>query len=219
VNVVTISATYGAAGSVIGPAVARQLGVEFFDRAIPTAVAQELGIAFDHAASHDDQVPSRIWRWLAAAAPLAAEHMFGSPPPREAMLTDERFLVCTEQAIHRCVAGEGGVILGRAAAIVLRGNPQALHVRLDGDAERRIPQAMRILGISAAEARAGLERNDAARAAYVRHFYRADAADAEHYHLVLDSTRIPVDQCIDIIVAAAKAPLPAAEPSAAPAAS
>lgn len=204
-NVVTISAAYGAAGSVVGPAVAERLGVPFFDRAIPSAVADELGIAFDHAASRDEQVPGRIWRWLAAAAPLSAEWMVGGPPPPDALLTDDRFLACTQQAIRRCIADAGGVILGRAGAIVLGGHPGAVHVRLDGDVERRVRQAMTIRGVSEPEARAELARNDAARAAYVRHFYRADAADPEHYHLVLDSTRIPLARCVDLIVAAASA--------------
>jgi hypothetical protein len=39
----------------------------------------------------------------------------------------------------------------------------------------------------------------------VRHFYRTDPASPEHYHLVLDSTRIPHDDCIEIIIAAAAA--------------
>ena len=55
------------------------------------------------------------------------------------------------------------------------------------------------------EARDALERNDRARVAYVRHFYGADPARAEHYHLVLDSTRVPLDTCTEIIVAAAEA--------------
>ena len=40
---VTISASYGAGGSRIGPALAQRLGVEFLDRAIPTRVADRLG--------------------------------------------------------------------------------------------------------------------------------------------------------------------------------
>jgi len=62
-----------------------------------------------------------------------------------------------------------------------------------------------VLGVPEHEAREALERNDKARVAYVRHFYGADPASAEHYHLVLDSTRIPLDTCIEIIVSTAKA--------------
>ncbi|HEY0540394.1 MAG TPA: cytidylate kinase family protein, partial [Actinoallomurus sp.] len=37
-GVVTVSATFGAGGSVIGPAVAERLGKPFVDRAIPYTV-------------------------------------------------------------------------------------------------------------------------------------------------------------------------------------
>ena len=43
-HVVTISATYGAGGALVGPEVADRLGVPFVDRAVPVAVANDLGI-------------------------------------------------------------------------------------------------------------------------------------------------------------------------------
>jgi cytidylate kinase len=60
-------------------------------------------------------------------------------------------------------------------------------------------------GRSEAEVRRALRSNDAARAAYVRNFYRADPADARHYHLVLDTTAIPWNAAAELIVAAARA--------------
>src|SRR4051794_41533856 len=136
-HVVTISATYGAGGSVVGPAVAERLGVRSVDRAIPTRVADDLGISVEHAPTRDEQVRGWLTRWLAAAAPVSTEWMIGSDPPYVALLPDERILACTQQAIRRCTHDTGGVILGRAGAIVLRDHPTALHVRLDGDPERR----------------------------------------------------------------------------------
>jgi cytidylate kinase len=201
-HVVTISATYGAAGSVVGPAVAERLGVPFLDRAIPTAVANDLGISLEEAMSRDEQVPGWLTRLLAATAPLSTEWMIGTGPPPTALLPDERILTCTKNAIRRCISGRGGVILGRAGAIVLRDHPGALHVRLDGDPERRVRQAMSLLGTTEAEARAAMSRNDNARTAYVRRFYHADPASPDHYHLVLDSTRIPPPLCTEIIVTA-----------------
>lgn len=203
-HVVTISATFGAGGSVVGPAVAERLGVPFLDRAIPSSVADDLGIPLEEAVGRDEQVQGRLARFLAAAAPASAEWMIGEGPPRGTLLRDEHLLACTQEAIRRNVT-DGGVVLGRAGAIVLRDHPTALHVRLDGDRERRVGQAMEILGITEHEARESMARNDSARAAYVRQFYRADAAAPEHYHLVLDSTRIPRDTVVDLIVSAATA--------------
>lgn len=205
-HVITISATYGAAGSVVGPAVAERLGVPFHDRAIPTAVAGDLGITLEHALSRDEHAPGWLSRVLAATAPMSAEWMIGPQPPNAGPLPDDRVLACTQDAIRRCIAANGGVILGRAGAMVLRSHPTALHVRLDGDPERRVRQAATLLGISEEQARDALGRNDHARAAYVRHFYRTDPARPEHYHLVLDSTRISPELCTDLIVAAAASP-------------
>jgi len=203
-HVVTISATYGAGGAIVGPAVAERLGVPFVDRAIPVEVANDLGIPVDDAVSRDEKVKGWLGRMLAATAPLSAEWMVGPEHVRTALLSDVAVLRCTEGVIRK-VCGGGGVVLGRAAAIVLREHPGALHVRLDGDPERRVRQAMRMLGVDEHEARDALVRNDKARVAYVRHFYGADPASPEHYDLVLDSTRVPLDTCTEIILTAVKA--------------
>jgi hypothetical protein len=58
--------------------------------------------------------------------------------------------------------------------------------------------------VDRATAERHLEQTDRARQAYVHHFYRCDARDPVHYHLVIDSTAIPLDACVDLIVLAAQ---------------
>jgi cytidylate kinase len=50
-----------------------------------------------------------------------------------------------------------------------------------------------------------MEANDRTREAYVQHFYRCDPAAARHYHLVMDSTALPVETVVDLVVTAARA--------------
>lgn len=89
--------------------------------------------------------------------------------------------------------------------MVLAEHPGALHVRLDAPVKRRIRQTATLGEVSEREARRIIEDNDRARMAYWRHFYRTDPADACQYHLVVDSTTIPVPTCVDLIVTAAEA--------------
>jgi cytidylate kinase len=118
---------------------------------------------------------------------------------------DEHLRGHGEAGIHRLLATEGGgVILGRGAAVVL-GRNHGFHVRLDGPADRRIVQGAAIEGISEDQARQRLRTADKARTAYVRRLYRCDPADASHYHLVIDSTAMPLDTVIELIVTAARA--------------
>ncbi|WP_084960680.1 AAA family ATPase [Thermoactinospora rubra] len=206
-RVVTISATYGTAGSVIGPAVAERLGVPFVDRAIPSAVAEELGCTLEEALAHDDRAEHGLGRLLAGAMRLPTVTFGGVDMyvPGAMPLAPEEFVTRTERMIKETAQSQGGVFLGRAGAVVLAEHPGALHVRLDAPLKRRVLQTATFFEIPEREARKLIEDNDRARTAYVRHFYRTDPADPHLYHLVLDSTTIPMPTCVEMVVMAADA--------------
>lgn len=219
-QVVTISAAFGAGGPVIGPAVAGRLGLPFVDRAIPELVAGEIGCTLEEALAHDDRAESGIGRILAGAArlPTVALGMDVYFPEHVVPLPEE-FVEHTESVINRTAERGGGVLLGRAGGVVLAGFEGALHVRLDGPRERRLaragaemPAEMPAESGRAARTRTPdrdvermLDDNDRARTAYVKHFYGADPADPRLYHLVIDSTRLPVPATVELIVVAARA--------------
>jgi cytidylate kinase len=205
-GVVTISATFGAMGSVIGPAAAERLSVPFVDRAIPYTVAAEIGCSLEEALAHDDRAERGFGRIVANAARLPNLTLGGMDvhlPERDA-LPEEEFVLRTEQVIREA-AEHGCVVLGRAAQLVLAGHPGALHVRLDGPQPRRLANVRAAMEVSEQDAERLLDDNDRARTAYVRHFYRADPACTALYDLVIDSTRLTPAACTDIIVTAALA--------------
>jgi cytidylate kinase len=201
-TLVTLSAPYGAGGSHVGPEVARRLGVPFVDRAVPTGVAERLAVPLAEAIDRDESIGSTLVRmtvWLGQVG-----QAFGAPGSPVAQIEDEDFRDATEAVLREHARGGGAVVLGRAGAIVLRDEPGALHVRLEGPPEARIRQAMAIEGIDRETAERHLAETDKARAAYVSHFYRCDARDPAHYHLVLDSTALSLETCAELIVAAAR---------------
>jgi cytidylate kinase len=75
-------------------------------------------------------------------------------------------------------------------------------VRLDGPPGLRVVQGAAIEGVGQEEARRHMDTADRARTAYVRRLYRADPGDARHYHLVIDSTAIPLDAVVEMILQA-----------------
>jgi cytidylate kinase len=203
-GVVTISASYGAGGSEVGPAVAAALDVPFVDRAIPARVARRLGVPLSDAEQKDETYDTGLWRIVSSMA--LVPDLAGAGPLAYSTLADDRaFREKTEQVVHEVADTTGGVILGRASALVLHDRADALHVRLDGPEEARVAMAMRWSGGDEQSCRQELRTNDAARTAYWRHFYRSDPADCRHYHLIVDSTALPVGAVTDIIAAAARA--------------
>jgi cytidylate kinase len=200
VRVVTISATYGAGGSVIGPRLAQRLGLPFADRLIPARDAPTVGEGGEHVTEAERLQTSRS-RFLARLAALTGG--LGLPVPHPEDLSDP-IRQRVEQSIHDLVESGGAVVLGRAAAIVLAGHPRAFHVRLDGPDQRRVTRAMTIEGIDADTARARLLETDRARARYLDRLYEHEPTDPRLYHLVMDSTVLETDDCVEVLAGSAE---------------
>jgi hypothetical protein len=201
-GIVTVSAAYGAAGAEISRAVAERLGLPFHDRAIAAQVAVRLGVPVSEAEANDETVVRGLWRLVASLGTMP-DPVGGVLPT--ATLPDARaYREQTERVLREIAGGTGGVVLGRAGAMVLQDRPDALHVRLDGPRDQRLKAAIARSGRSADEVRAEMEANDRTREAYVRHFYRCDPSSAQHYHLVVDTTALPLETVVELVVTAAR---------------
>ena len=202
-GVVTVSASFGAGGADIAPAVAERLGLPFHDRAIPALVAGRLGVPVAEAEANDETIARGLWRLITSLGSMPDP--VGGVLPVSTLPDERAYRDQTERVLAEIADGPGGVVLGRAAAMVLRDRPDVLHVRLDGPPARRLAAAVAHSGRSEDEVRRDQEAADRARVAYVRHFYRCDPGEARHYHLVVDSTALPVATVVDLVVTAARA--------------
>jgi cytidylate kinase len=180
------------------------LEAPLLDRVISVTVAERLAVSLDEELAAAESIGSLRHRLTFGVA--AARVIWGAPADTAAEMIDEQaYRRETERVIWELAAAGSGVVLGRAAAVVLRDDPRALHVRLDGPVARRIAQAMAGEGIDRQTAERRLAKTDRAREAYVAHLYRTDARDPGLYHLVIDSTVIPLDACVELVVQAARA--------------
>jgi cytidylate kinase len=205
---VTISAGYGAGGSIVAPQVAQQLELQLLDRAISTRVAMQLHVSVQEAEGGAVR-RSLTERFFSALAPLTADMLAAGTEahPRDLAEPPDEPALFREQAevIMRAALASGAVILGRAGAAAFQSEPGVLRVRLFGPADARIAQAIRFGDINEPTARQRLAEVDRARAQYVRRLYRADIDDPNLFHLHIDSTAIPLDTCAEMIVTAYRA--------------
>src|ERR1700728_1775918 len=106
-RLVTVSASYGAGGSVVGPALAHRLGVPFLQRATTSAggiQGREQGV---ERLSPEEEEMTPIHRLLASliqAAPLGPTQ---SPPPSH---LDDSLRRTGEEGIHRLAQTDAGVV-------------------------------------------------------------------------------------------------------------
>jgi cytidylate kinase len=202
---VTIAASYGAGGSVVAPAVAERLRVAFVGRAIPVELARQLDHPLMTALADEERHDHGVVRDLFDRAMAYSGLFVGVPTPLDHLGVDQQ-VAAGEAAIRRLAEGDGAVILGRAAVFVLKGRPAVLHVRLGGSLEARRRQAMRHEGLDYETASRLQLQTDSARAAYVAHYHAEEGAweDPRHYHLMIDSTAVSLDTCVELITIAAK---------------
>ena len=210
---VTIAATYGAGGSIIGPAVAERLGLPFVDRAIPTAIVAKIHEPLVSALADDSAAGSNVGRLLNSV--MSYTGLFAGVPIDADQLGVAPEVAQTEVAIRALAAAGGAVILGRAGVFVLKERPDVFHVRLDGHVEARRRAAMAHDGLDYKAAAKMQQDTDQARRTYIAHFYPRAGVwdDPRHYHMVLDSTALSSDACVELIVRGARDLFSRSEPA------
>ena len=200
--VVTIAALYGAGGSVVGPRVAERLGVQFLDRAIPSAVARRAGVS-EEAVTEVDEVPRSGWKRVLATLGRASTPLGASEQVERIDLEERRLRVEIEEFLADA-SRSGGVVLGRGGAVVLASVPGALHVYLGGARRARVERVIELQGVDRETATHRVKANDRARRAYVKSAYGVDGDDPRLYHLMIDAISLGVAVCVDLVVAASE---------------
>ena len=201
--VVTIAALYGGGGSVIGPRVAERLGVQFLDRAIPSAVAKRAGLPETVVAAADEE-PRSSWQRLLAILGRTSPAT-GASQQVERLDLEERRLRAEIEKFLAHASRAGGVVLGRGGAVVLADVPGALHVYLSGDRKARVERVMALHNVDRESAAHRVKANDRARREYVKSTYGIDGDSPRLYHLMIDAVALGADVCVELIVAAVQA--------------
>jgi cytidylate kinase len=183
---ITISREFGALGTTTADAIGELLAWPVYDREIIDKIAEAMG----KPATQVRGVDERPFNWLEEVlANLVRDFPVSPTAYMKSLVGTVRGL----GAKGRCV------IVGRGAGFILP--PETtLRVRLIGEFEDRVRFIGRSAGISDREAARRVEQTDAERARFVRGNFGKDPADPRHYDLVLNTSRLSVEECADTVV-------------------
>jgi len=207
--IVTISRQYASGGAEIAEAVAARLGATVIDRQFIDEVAQRLGVPGEVVLEKDERGESLVTR-LARSLRLSYPDLAMPPEMTTALFTDYQdiedlpYAQVIEQLIRDAARSGNAVIVGRGGAFILKDDPRALHVHTYAALPWRIETAMRREGLDRATAERRVHDTDRERARYIKHLFKAEWEALRHYHLLLDSGRLGIPTCVDLIVEAAQ---------------
>lgn len=193
-KVITISREYGAGGGTIGKEVADRLGIEYLDKAIILTTAYEAQVNVESVFKLDEMVPTNFG---------FAQSMFDfyNKP------LNEKLFEAQSEVIK--MFGERGncLIVGRNANSILREFDNTLHVFICGKPEfrcKRMLEKEMYKGVSANKMMDLINTVDKRRRKYCEYYTNTKFGEAKNYDLCLDSSRLGIDKCVDIICEMAK---------------
>lgn len=181
-------------------AMTREMGTLGKDVAI--RVAEQLGLEIIHHELVESDVAKRM-----EIEPSKVHHFLeGQPSLMERWKIDKKKLsrYTAEEILE--LAEMGSVLIrGWGAANLLRSISHVVCVRICAPMSFRIQVIRERLGIDNNQTvRKEIELNDAAHTRTIRNFFNADWKDPLYYDIVLNTERLPLEQCVDQICRLAK---------------
>ncbi len=201
--VITISRELGSEGDAIADIICHELGYRRVDKAMLSQIAAQAGVdvkavlAKERAVVRRPRLISGQLSSLYGRAPKA----FGD---RDTM-DDRTYARVVRETMEKYAQEDDVVIVGRGGQMVLRNWPTALHVHIYAPQKVRVGRLMKRLNISELEAKRMIASSDERKRQYIRNVHaNANWKDLKHYHLAIDTSRVPPPVAARIIIEAAR---------------
>ena len=189
--VVTISRQFGSLGRTIAQIMARELGIEFYDRDIVEETASRMGLPVSVISSKEEHSESIYFR---------RQYPLGMGIPG---MKNEIFL--TQKNIIRDLARkESCIIVGRCADSILRDMVNHLNVYIYAPVEARLRNCVDILKMDERTARRMIREVDRSRELYHRRYCPEYVNASTNKDIMLDSSRFGPEGTAKILVALVK---------------
>ena len=191
-KIITISREFGSGGRTIGHKVAEKLGIPFYDKELVDQIALESGFAPKFIEEHGEHAPTKSL-FSYAFAPQ------GIPGVMNGLSTAD-FLWNIQCSVILQLADKGPcVIVGRNADYILKDRPDALHIYTHADIPFRADRIVKKYGESDKSPEARLNEKDKRRRVNYQHYTGRTWGMSQNYDLCLDTGKLGVDLCADII--------------------
>ena len=192
-KIITISRQFGSGGRTIGRALANRLGIPFYDKELVEQIALESGFDPKFVEENGEHAPNR-----SRFAYAFANH--GVPGVMNGLSTAD-FLWSVQCNVILQLAEKGPcVIVGRNADYILKDREDVLHVFIHADDEFRKNRIVKLYGQSEKTPAARLAEKDKRRKVNYQHYTGRNWGDAQNFDVCLDSSKLGVEACADLIV-------------------
>ena len=176
-RIITIARQYGSGGKTVGQMLAKDLGIDCYDREILRMASDDSGLNLQ---------------------------MFGNPDERRinTFLTRAIKKVYKGEVIPKELAEqESYVVIGRCADFILRDNPNVVSVFIHAPFDYCVDRGLEKQSMTRAQMEKYIQKTDKQKGDYYMYHTGQHWSDARNYDLCLDSSKLGFEGCVEAIKA------------------
>lgn len=198
---ITIGRELGSGGFEIGKRLAERFGIPFYDKELINLASKESGICKEFFEKADE---IRTQKFSSGFFGLNFSSIFSDVASTSPIDNAELFRIQSD-VIRRIAAEGSAVFVGRCADYILRDEKNCLNVFITSSIPSRIERlrnSQKIKGIDKLTDEQiidELEKWDKKRSGYYNYFSYKKWGYASSYDICLDSSRLGIEKCVDII--------------------
>lgn len=194
--VITIARQYGSGGRTVGQMLAKELGVEYYDKDLIRKASEESGINMALFANADERSKGLFNK-------LKKKNYGGEvlSPSSKNFNSEENLFNYQAKIIRDLADKESCIIIGRAADFILKDRPDVISVFVHAPQWFLMEQAAKKHSMKEKELERYIAKIDKDRAEYYKLHTGREWTDARNYDLCLDSSKLGFDKCVEEIKA------------------
>ena len=194
-HIITVARQFGSGGREIATALAKKLGIKYYDKELISLAAKENGMSPEVFEKVDEQATNSLLYSLSMGL-----YNFGNgfSAMGDLPMNDQLYII--QHKMIKRLAEEGPcVILGRCADYVLRDFDNVVNVFINADMEYRKKRAIKYHNVDKRKAEQIINRTDKNRANYYSFYSGLKWGQPQNYDLCINSSRMTQENVVDII--------------------
>ena len=187
-KVITIGREFGSNGRNIAKALADEVGAAFYDKELIVKASEKSGVHISKM-EHADEKGANPWLYQSFDEPNQLNYS-RIMPVNDFLYQVQREVILEEAEKENCI------IVGRCSNYILQDHPCVCHVFIHAPIEDRIKTIQDRYQITGTEARSLVKKMDKQRRQYYEYYTKQKWGNANHYHLVLNSSKYRTGDCV-----------------------
>ncbi len=197
-QIFTIGREFGSYGKLIGEKLAERLNINLYDKELLQQAAKDSGFCEEIFENHDEK-PTNSFLYSLVMDTYSAGN-FAAAPFLDMPLNHKVFLAQFD-AIKKIAEQESCVIVGRCADYALADNQDCINVFIHAELSDRMKRVSKRMNITERKAKEMIQKKDKQRSSYYNYYTCKKWGDSRSYDLTLNSSKLSVEQCVDMILA------------------